>query len=217
MDRWVDYMDDAIIHPSISRDIVALEEVRKPALMEALFYIGAPYSAQEISYRKLMGQLDDAGNTATVAHYLDLLADAGMMCGLKKFAEKPLKTSASSPRLMVQDTSLMVAPYGQYRSFLLTDPERRGHLVESAVGAYLLRRSKREHFDLYWWRDGTNEVDFVLRSGEALTAIEVKGGQVKDLHGLDAFHRLYPRARSIVLGGPATSLESFLLGEVPLF
>lgn len=215
--RWVDYMDDAIIRPSISRDIVALDEVRKPALMEALFYIGAPYSAQEISYRKLLGQLDDAGNATTIAHYLDLLSDAGLITGLKKYTEKPLKTSASSPRLMVHDTSLMTAPYGQYRTLLLTDPARRGHLVESAVGAYLIRRSRAEHFDVFWWRERNAEVDFVLRSGEALTAIEVKGGAVKGLGGLDAFHALYPASHSLIIGSPQVPIEEFLSGNVPLF
>lgn len=215
--RWFDYLNDAVIEPSISKDVIALDEVRKPALMRKLFQIGAPYSGQELSYRKILGQLDDAGNTTTIAHYLNLLDGAGLLCGLQKYDVKLIREKASSPRLMVYDTALMTATYGTYRDFLLTDPERRGHLVESAVGAYLLARSKREHFEVHWWREGSNEVDFVLVQGEAVTAIEVKSGRVKSLKGLTAFVNQVPRAKTLVVGSDACPLEQFLQSKVPLF
>lgn len=216
-DRWLGYMNDSVIEPSISKDIISLEDVRKPALMRRLFYLGAPYSSQELSYRKMLGQLDDAGNTTTIAHYLDLLSDAGLLRGLQKFDTKLLRQKASSPRLAVYDTSLMTATYGQYRSFLLTDPERKGHLVESAVGAYLLARSVQERFDVAWWRDGAAEVDFVVSQGDAITAIEVKSGRIKPTRGLAAFINRFPSAKSIVVGSPEAQLEDFLLGRIPLF
>jgi hypothetical protein len=215
--RWLDYMANSIIGPSVLKDVVALDRITKPALMETLFNLGSSYSGQEISYRKLLGQLDDAGNTVTVARYLDLLRDAGLLAGLKKFSDKPLKTRSSSPRLCVFDTSLMVANYGRYRDFLLTDPDRRGHLVESAVGAYLLRRGIRERFDVNWWREGTKEVDFVVASGEAVTAIEVKSGRIKQLGGLDAFRAAFGNRKSIVVGSQTAPLEDFLLGRIVLF
>ncbi len=216
-DRWLGYMNDSVIEPSISKDIISLEDVRKPALMRRLFYLGAPYSSQELSYRKMLGQLDDVGNTTTIAHYLDLLSDAGLLRGLQKFDTKLLRQKASSPRLAVYDTSLMTATYGQYRSFLLTDPERKGHLVESAVGAYLLARSAQERFDVAWWRDGVAEVDFVVFQGDAITAIEVKSGRIKPARGLAAFINRFPSAKGIVVGSPEAPLEDFLLGRIPLF
>lgn len=215
--RWLDYITDAVIEPSISRDVIALDAVRKPALMRRLFYLGAPYSGQELSYRKMLGQLDDAGNTTTLAHYLTLLSGAGLLCGLQKYDPKLIKQKASSPRLAVYDTALMTATYGQYRSFLLTDPERRGHLVESAVGAYLLARGIKDHFEVFWWRDGDDEVDFVITQADAVTAIEVKSGRIKSLSGMTAFLREYPQARSLVVGSAEASLEDFLLGKIPLF
>lgn len=215
--RWLDYLNDSVIEPSISRDVISLEEVRKPELMRRLFYLGAPYSGQELSYRKMLGQLDDAGNTTTIAHYLTLLSGAGLLCGLQKYDPKLIKQKASSPRLAVYDTSLMTATYGQYRSFLLTDPERKGHLVESAVGAYLLARGIKEHFEVFWWRDGVNEVDFVITSGNAVTAIEVKSGRVKSLTGMTAFLTQYPHARALVVGSAEAPLEEFLLGKISLF
>lgn len=215
--RWLDYLNDAVIEPSITRDVIALEEVRKPALMRKLFQMGAPYSAQELSYRKILGQLDDAGNTTTIAHYLDLLDAAGLLCGLQKYDPRMMREKASSPRLMVYDTALMTATYGRYRDFLLTDPERKGHLVESAVGAYLLALSKKERFDVRWWREGANEVDFVLVQGESATAVEVKSGRVKSLKGLTAFVNQVPHAKTLVVGSSSCSLEDFLSGEVTLF
>ncbi len=219
-DRWLTYMVDSIIEPSISKDVIALEEVRKPTLMRKLFYLGASYSAQELSYRKMLGQLDEAGNTTTIAHYLDLLSNAGLMCGLQKYDDKLIRTKASSPRLAVYDTALMSATYGRYRDFLLTDPERRGHLVESAVGAYLLARSSVEHFEVSWWREGNQEVDFVITQGtqgEAVTAIEVKSGRVKSTKGLVAFVNRVPQAKTIIIGSGECSLENFLNGKVSLF
>lgn len=89
--RWLDYLNDSVIGPSISRDVISLEEVRKPELMRRLFYLGAPYSGQELSYRKMLRQLDDAGNTTTIAHYLTLLSGAGLLCGLQKYDPKLIK------------------------------------------------------------------------------------------------------------------------------
>ena len=211
-------MRNSIIEPSILKDVVSLERITKPALMQALFSLGAAYSGREVSYRKLMGQLDDAGNATTIAHYLDVLSDAGLLSGIQKYSDQQLRTRSSSPRLLVHDTSLMVASYGQYRDMLLTDPERRGHLVESAVGAYLLRHGASEGFDVMWWRDTAgNEVDFILGSGHTRTAIEVKSGRIRKLGGLDAFCARYPGTHSIVVGSHEAPLDAFLTGEVPLF
>ena len=214
--RWASYITDSIIEPSIAKDVLALEDVRNPALLRRLFYLGAPYSAQEVSYRKLLGQLDDRGNTATIAHYLDLLAQAGMMSGLLKFDPKLLREKSSSPRLLVHNTALMTAAYGQRRKFLLDDPELKGHLVESAVGAYLVARAAEEGFSVNWWREGNREVDFVISDEFHTTAIEVKSGRVKSTGGLTEFVLRFPEARTIVVGSPECSLEDFLLGRIGL-
>ena len=118
---------------------------------------------------------------------------------------------------MVYDTSLMTATYGPYRDFLLTDPERKGHLVESAVGAYLLAQANERCFDVHWWREGTSEVDFVISQAGESVAVEVKSGRVKSLKGLTAFVSRFPEARTLVVGSAECPLERFLSGEVPLF
>lgn len=217
-ERWLAYMTDSIINPSILNDVIGLERITKPALMCALFSLGSAYSAQELSYRKIMGQLDDAGNTTTIAHYLNVLSDAGLLTGIQKYSDKTVRKRASSPRLAVHDTALMTASYGPDRDLLLSDANRRGHLVESAVGAYLLRRSVQEGFEVNWWRDKYNrEVDFVVSSGQRRTAIEVKSGRIRRLDGLDAFCAEYPGTATMVVGSYETPLEDFLSGKVPLF
>ena len=218
--RWSAYLRDAIIEPTISQDVLALEDVRKPALMRALFQLGALYSSQELSYNKMLGQLQDAGNTVTLAHYLELLDKAGMIASLSKFDPKELKRRRSSPRLLVYDTALMTATSGKGRDAWLGESDRRGHLVESAVGASLLARSAAEGFELYWWREGNAEVDYVLQRGSDISAIEVKSGSESAQSGMGAFLSRYPEAKRIVVGGGATGavdLEDFLEGKVPLF
>ena len=213
--RWLEYMRDSIIETTISRDILQMEKVKKPALMRELFELGAQYSAQELSYRKILGQLDDKGNTDTIKNYLDLLDGAGMMSGLQKFDSKQLRSRSSSPRLMVHDPSLMTASWKGSGS-LLDDSSLRGRLVETAVGATLINRAKLESFEVFWWLEGNNEVDFVVKKNEAVTAIEVKSGRVKK-SGLGEFLKRFPHAQPMVVGDRNTSLEDFLYGRVPLF
>ena len=215
--RWLRYMNASVIEPSIVNDAMRLSEVRNPELMRRLFGVGAPYSSQEVSYRKLLGQLDDRGNTATIAHYLKLLGDAGVMSGLQKYDPKMLRQKASSPRLMVHDTALMTASFGRKRDSLLTDPDLRGRLVETVVGAYLVNLSYAGDVEVFWWREGNLEVDFVVTCEDAVCAIEVKSGRIKPTRGMAEFIVRNPEARPIVVGSADCPLEAFLSGEIDLF
>jgi len=212
-ERWRQYIASSIVEPSISQDILFMEEVRKPALMKTLFSLGASYSGQELSYTKILGQLQDAGNTVTIAHYLELLAKANILCGLQKFSENKLQIRQSSPRFMVFDTSLMTYSYGVSKKSLLENQTAKGHLAESAVGAYLLAKAREENFEVYWWRDRDKEVDFVLKKGKSITALEVKSGRVKHIGGYLDFKKKHPQARCLVIGDSNCSLEEFLLGN----
>ena len=215
--RWARYMGTSIVEPTISQDILMMEEVRKPALLRSLFMLGSGYSAQELSFTKLLGQLQDVGNTVTLAHYLDLLGKASMLTGLQNYSGSQIRTRKSSPRFMVYDTSLMTYADGANRRRLLDNPTDRGRLVESAVGAYLLARGKEEGFEVYWWRERGYEVDFVIRKGSQLTAIEVKSGKIKNAGGSLVFKQRYPEALSLVVGSANLGLEDFLSGKKALF
>ena len=216
-DRWARYIGASIIEPTISQDILMMEEVRKPALLRSLFMLGAGYSAQELSFTKILGQLQDAGNTVTLAHYLGLLGKANMLTGLQNYSGSQIRVRKSAPRFMVYDTALMTYAGGANRQRLLDNPTDRGHLVESAVGAYLLSRGQDEGFEVYWWRERNDEVDFVIQKGRQLTAIEVKSGRIKNIGGSLIFKNHYPEAASLIVGSPQQPLEDFLTGKIPLF
>ncbi|MDR1753680.1 MAG: ATP-binding protein [Eubacterium sp.] len=215
--RWARYMGTSIVEQTISQDILMMEEVRKPALLRSLFMLGSGYSAQELSFTKMLGQLQDAGNTVTLAHYLELLGKANMLTGLQNYSGSQIRTRKSSPRFMVYDTSLMTYANGANRRRLLENATDRGRLVESAVGAYLLAKGNEEGFEVYRWRERNNEVDFVIKKGSALTAIEVKSGRVKNVGGSLVFKKRYPKALSLVIGSANLGLEDFLSGKKPLF
>ena len=217
--RWRAYLRDSIIEPTISNDVLEQEDVRKPALMRALFEFGARFSAQELSYSKLVGQLQDAGNTTTLAHYLALLDKAGVLCGLEKYHPKAIERKRSSPRFMVYDTSLMTAASGSTRDALFGNSEAKGHLVESAIGAHLLALGPDCGFQVGWWREGSAEVDFVLSGQGKLAAIDVKSGRTKSQGGMAAFLKKHPEAQRVVVGGGAAgacTVEDFLLDRVDL-
>lgn len=97
--RWARYVVDALIETSISRDVLLLTRVDKPALLRRLFDLACRYSGQVLSYTKMLGALQDAGNTTTLAQYLDLLAAAGMVTGLAKYAGDAARSRRSVPKL----------------------------------------------------------------------------------------------------------------------
>ena len=86
-----------------------MTRVDKPALLRRLFQLGCLYSGQILSYQKMLGQLTDAGNTTTLAHYLELLSGAGLLTGLNKYSTQLIRQKGSSPKLHVMNTALMTA------------------------------------------------------------------------------------------------------------
>ncbi|MDY6795584.1 MAG: ATP-binding protein [Actinomycetota bacterium] len=209
--RRARYIKDALIETTISRDVLLLTRVDKPALLRRLFELGCRYSGQVLSYNKMMEQLQDAGNTTTLAHYLDLLAGAGMLIGLQRYSGAVVKRRGSSPKLQALNTALMTAQSGLSLSKLKSDREAWGRLVESAMGAYLANASATGSFELSYWRERNREVDFVVKAGRKLIAIEVKSGRRRDaLPGLAALIEVYPGARPLLIGGDGTAIEDFL-------
>ncbi|RIK90679.1 MAG: AAA family ATPase [Proteobacteria bacterium] len=209
--RWVRYIVDALIETTISRDVLLLTRVDKPALLRRLFELGCRYSGQILSYTKMLGQLHDAGNTTTLAHYLELLAGAGMLTGLQKFAGSEARSRGSSPKLQVFNTALMTAQSGLDFAAARGDAEYWGRLSESAVGAHLANAAATGACELFYWRERSREVDFVVRRGRQVTAIEVKSGRTRDARaGLGAFADAFGRPRLLLVGGDGIPVEEFL-------
>jgi predicted AAA+ superfamily ATPase len=213
--RWARYVMDALIETTISRDVLLLSRVDKPALLRRLFELGCRYSGQVLSYTKMLGQLQDAGNATTLAHYLDLLAGAGMVTGLQKFAGEVARQRGSSPKLQVLNTALMTAQSGLTLREARADGEFWGRLVESAVGAHLANAATTGTLELFYWRDRNREVDFVARVGRAVTAIEVKSARGRVVQpGLAAFAEAFKPKRKLLVGGDGIPVEEFLARPV---
>jgi len=205
--HWRRYLLDALIETTIVRDVLLMTRVDKPALLRRLFDLGCRYSGQTLSYTKMLGQLQDAGNTTTLAHYLDLLGDAGMITGLHKYAGEAARQRGSSPKLQVLNTALMTAQAGLSPQEAQGDREFRGRLVESAVGAHLANAAAAGDCEVFYWRERNREVDFVVRSGRTVIAIEVKGGHA-------AFTEAFKPKRTLIVGGDGIAVEEFLARPV---
>ena len=209
--RWNRYLLDSLVETTLSRDILLMTQVNKPALLRQLFHLACSYSGQVLSYQKMLGQLQEAGNTTTLAHYLHLLAGAGMVVGLSKYAGEQIRRRASSPKLQVMNMALMSALSGLSFQRVRQSPEQWGRWVESAVGAHLINASLEHRFELFYWRDRNREVDFVVRHHGRLIAIEVKSGRHRmALPGMEAFAKAFKPHRVMLVGGDGISLESFL-------
>jgi len=214
-ERWARYIIDSLIETTISRDILLLTRVDKPALLRRLFQLCCDYSGQVLSYQKMLGQLHDAGNTTTLAHYLDLLNGAGLIAGLSKFSGKRVRQRSSSPKLQVLNTALMSA--SSHLSFEAAQQDRDywGRLVESTVGAYLVNSTRGKNIEVLYWLERNQEVDFVLRAGNNLVAIEVKSGRRRErLLGMEAFSKAFRVKRQLLVGNQGIRVEEFLLTPI---
>ena len=214
-DRWARYVRDSLIEPILSRDVLLLSRVDKPALLRRLLELACAYSGQILSYTKMLGQLQDAGNTTTLAHYLDLLAGAGLVTGLPKYAGGVARRRASSPKLQVFNTALITAQAGTTLGQARRDRTFWGRLVESAVGAHLANAAAAGDCAVHYWRDRNREVDFVLRTGRTVVAIEVKSGRAPEtLPGMAAFSEAFRPARTLLVGGDGIDIDTFLTTPV---
>ena len=210
-ERWRRYILDALVETTISRDVLLLSRVDKPVLLRRLFELGCRYSGQILSYTKMLGQLQDAGNTTTLAHYLELLSGAGMLTGIQKYAGQAFRRRGSSPKLQVFNTALLTAQSGLLPKVARADREFWGRLTESAVGAHLANAAASGSCELFYWRERNREVDFVVRAGEAVVAIEVKRARASTaLPGMAAFAKAFAPTRVLLVGGDGIPLEEFL-------
>jgi uncharacterized protein len=211
LERWRRYIIDALIETSVSRDILLLTRVDKPALLRRLFHLACVYSGQVLSYQKMLGQLTDAGNTVTLAHYLDLLGGAGMVTGLPKFSQRVVRQRGSSPKLQVLNNALISAQSSRGFVEARHEGDHWGRLVESCVGAHLLNTTLGTSIELSYWRERNHEVDFVLRQDRNVVAIEVKSGRRREsLPGMEAFVRQFKPRRQLRVGAQGVPLEEFL-------
>ncbi len=217
--RWKAYIRDSIMEQSLTKDILMLTPIQKPALMRQLMELGAYYSGQIMPFEHMLGQLSDAGNTTTLAHYLELLRQSGLIAGLQKYSGSEVRKRASSPKFQVFNNALMSSRHPMDFSKAKEDDTFWGRLVESAVGMHLLNSVIGEDATLGYWREKQDEVDFVLYNEYSAAAFEVKSGGRTYGRGMDAFLKRYPEGKVFSVSAKADAgsavipLEEFLSGN----
>lgn len=208
--RFLEYVRDSVIEAVLSRDLLLLHPVEKPALLRRLFEFACHHPAEIVSLQKMLGQLSERGNVTTIAHYLDLLSKAFLVAPIQKYSPEILRVRASSPKFVILAQALIAAMQGRTPEHLARDPERYGRWAENAVGAHLLRAG----CEVYYWRDRDKEIDFIARKDGASIAIEVGTKKKRRIPGaLDRLARGLGIGKTLVVGAGGIPLEQFLRGD----
>ncbi len=208
--RWKNYIKDSLIETSISKDILMLTRVDKPALLKRLFELGSAYSGQILSFTKILGELQDKGNTTTLSYYLKLLSDSGLLGSIEKYAGSLIREKGSIPKFQVFNNALLSSQIGDSFHVVNSNPKIWGRLVESAIGAHLINQSISERYSFFYWRERNEEVDFIIRQDTKVIALEVKSGRRGENKGIATFSELYHPLKSLIIGTSGITIEEFL-------
>lgn len=208
-ERFQQYIQSAIIEATINKDILMDTPVSKPALLKQTFELGAAYSGELLSLNKMLGSLQDAGNTATLAGYINLLSESGMLCGLQKYSIDQARRKASIPKLQVYNNALKMIYNGLTFEQAIIDRRAWGRIFESGIGAYLVSQAFIRRFEVFYWRERNDEVDFILRKNKSVVAIEIKSNAEKRTDGLDKFKELVNPTTSFIVGDGGISAKDF--------
>lgn len=208
--RFDDYINASIVEATINRDILYDTPINKPALLRQTFELSAAYSGNILSFTKMMGQLQDAGNTVTLAQYLHLLNESCLVTGLQKYSNDFARVKGSIPKFQVYDNSFKTIYSPLSFNEIKTNPAEWGNIFESGIGAYIVCQAFLYRIEVYYWRERDMEVDFVLRKRGRIVAIEVKSNSQKFTKGLEEFVKRFHPYRSIIVGEGGLNAEEFL-------
>lgn len=208
--RYQQYIQSAIIDATINKDILMNSPIGKPALLRQTFELGADYSGKLLSLNKMLGQLQDAGNASTLAGYLDLLNQSGLLTGLQKFAIDSSRRKASIPKFQVYCNALKTLYCPLSFEEALLNRREWGHIFESGIGAHLVGQAFVHRLEVYYWRERNDEVDFVLRKKGRIVAIEIKSNAEKKTQGLEKFREMFKPHTAFIVGSGGMSAEDFL-------
>ena len=209
-ERFQQYIQSSIIDASINKDILMDTPIGKPALLRQTFELGAAYSGLILSLNKMLGSLQDAGNTATLSGYLNLLKESGMLCGLQKYSIDTARRKASIPKLQVYNNALKTIFTPLTFEQAILDRKEWGHIVESGIGAYIVSQAFTQRFEVFYWRERNDEVDFILRKKGTVIAIEVKSNAEKSTSGIIKFREMFHPKSAFIVGDGGISIEEFL-------
>lgn len=215
-DRWRNLMEDSIISPILTRDILEIEEIRNPALLRQVFELACTESAKELSLTKMQGTMN-SGTVPTIKNYLDILNKSMIVQPLQNYSPSRVKEKQSVPKMQVFNNAFR----NRFGTFSFdearVDPAEWGRLVESAVGAHLANRAMTDDYELFYWRnERRQECDYVLRKGQALVAIEVKSGSVDKTVGFEKFKEQFADkvTAAFIVGPHALPLDDFFIMDL---
>ena len=141
---------------------------------------------------------------------MNLLKDSGLLSGIQKFSIDKARQRASIPKFQVFNSALRNVYSGCTFSEVIQNPKAWGHLYESAIGAHLISRAFTDNYEVYYWRDGNMEVDYILKKNNRIVAIEVKSNNDSTNKGLSIFREKYKPHSSFVVGKNGMDAETFL-------
>ena len=213
-ERFNHYIQSAIIEATINKDILMDTPISKPALLRQTFELGAAYSGELLSLNKMLGSLQDAGNTVTLTGYINLLKESGLLCGLQKYSVDNARRKASIPKLQVYNNALKTVYSPISFEQAIIDRKSWGRIFESNIGAYLVSQSFIHHFEVFYWRERDFEVDYILRKNNTLIAIEVKSNAEKRTEGLEKFRQLFNPKSAFIIGDGGISAEDFFTMDI---
>lgn len=213
-DRWEQYIQSAIIDATINKDILMNTPIGKPALLRQTFELGASYSGKLLSLNKMLGSLQDAGNTVTLAGYVNLLDESGLLCGLRKYSIDMARRRASIPKFQVYNNALKMVYNPHTFEQAMMDRTVWGHIFESGIGAWIVSQAFVHRIEVFYWRDRDDEVDFILRKKGSVVAIEVKSNAEKKTDGLAVFLEKFNPKSAFIVGDGGISAEEFLTMDI---
>lgn len=213
-DRWEQYIQSAIIDATINKDILMNTSINKPALLRQTFELGASYSGKLLALNKMLGSLQDAGNTVTLAGYIHLLDESGLLSGLQKYSIDTARRRASIPKFQVYNNALKTAYTPLTFEQAIIDRKEWGHIFESGIGAWIVSQAFVHRFEVFYWRDKNAEVDFILRKKSIILAIEVKSDAEKNTDGLDTFRKMFNPKSAFIVGDGGINAEDFLAMDI---
>lgn len=208
-ERFDDYITSAIVEATINRDILNDVQINKPALLRQTFELASAYSGKILSFTKMIGQLQDAGNTTTLSQYIHLLQESCLVTGLQKYTNDKARSKGTIPKFQVFDNSFKEIYSSLSFEEAVVRPDTWGHIFESAIGAYIMQQAFINKFEVYYWRDRNLEVDFILKKKETMVALEIKNNNEKSTKGLEEFKKIFNPKKALIIGEGGLSLEEF--------
>lgn len=209
-ERWEEYIHSSIIESTINKDILMNTPINKPALLRQTFELSSSYSGEILSLTKMLGSLQDAGNTTTLSSCLNLLNDSGLVTGLQKYAVDMARKRASVPKFQVYNNSLKNVYSNKRIDDALSDPRLWGRIYESAIGAHIVTNALIGNYEVYYWREGNMEVDYLIKKKNELVAIEVKSNDEMTNKGLEYVRDHFNCSNTLIVGPNGFPVETFL-------